>query len=279
MAKNRNKKLTKNKKLLVKDYRNILKSYKIKVPKTKSQMKKKVEDVLSEKLCRCIKSVNLKEPQSIGTCTKTIFNKRGLTRGKFTCRKTRKIEIYKKENKKTRNKTKMQKGGNLQDLFMLAEQYYDQLPEQVGLGRQPTTNMQAYLDIVHSEIFYVRDSEFYQQMLDVINGLYEDDIRNGYNQMVRNMTYLEGIPDDNEVNIFDLIHGIHKDIILDAIVDDVDVPILPSRYEEQYAQVCKLAILYYIMLLPIYERFEDQYAYIDNLEHTFGWFRENNVLK
>ena len=190
--------------------------------------------------------------------------------------KTRKNKIKKISNKiKTRNKSKMQKGGNLQDLFILAEQYYDQLPER---DREYVTDVEELNEIAESKLDYVDNSEFYQQFVDIINGLYEDDIINGYNHMLQNITYLD--VDEHEGNFFDAIHGVPKQIIEYAVMQHTDnTTQLPSQYSEENATACKLAILYYIMLLPIYERFEDQNAYIDNLEHTFGWFRENNMLK
>ena len=65
---------------------------------------KEAEKILSDKLCRCIKSVNKKgaldnEPRSIGICTKTIFNNKGLTRGKFKCKKPTKFVKFNKTMK------------------------------------------------------------------------------------------------------------------------------------------------------------------------------------
>lgn len=56
----------------------------------------------ANKFCRCIKSRNFpNESIAIGICTKSIFNNKGMTRGKFRCkspqfvkyRKTRKLRI------------------------------------------------------------------------------------------------------------------------------------------------------------------------------------------
>ncbi len=83
------------------DYIDILNFYKINLPNTKSKTKKMAEDILASKLCRCIKRIDVvNEAKSIGICTKSIFNKKGLTRGKFKCKgkqfvnitKTRKIK-------------------------------------------------------------------------------------------------------------------------------------------------------------------------------------------
>jgi hypothetical protein len=69
------------------DYKEILQYYKKKIPKTYNAIKFSAEKILAEKLCRCIKKVDVKnENRSIGICTKTIFNRKGYTRGKFTCK-------------------------------------------------------------------------------------------------------------------------------------------------------------------------------------------------
>lgn len=83
------------------DYINILTFYKINLPRTKLKTKQMAEDILASKLCRCIKRIDVvNEAKSIGICTKSIFNKKGLTRGKFKCKgkmfvnmtKTRKVK-------------------------------------------------------------------------------------------------------------------------------------------------------------------------------------------
>jgi hypothetical protein len=70
-----------------KDYINILKFYKMNIPKSKRLLKQQAENILSEKLCRCIKKVDkTEESKAIAICTKTIFNRKGLKRGKFGCK-------------------------------------------------------------------------------------------------------------------------------------------------------------------------------------------------
>jgi len=77
-----------------KDYISILKYYKMNVPKSKRLLKTQAETIMAEKLCRCIKKVDVKnESKSIGICTKTIFNKKGYTRSKFTCKKNRTVKF------------------------------------------------------------------------------------------------------------------------------------------------------------------------------------------
>ena len=90
------------------DYAKILEYYGEQVPSTLSELKKNAEDILSLKLCRCIKKVSPEnEPKAIGICTKTIFNRKGLTRGNFKCKNGRNIELKKaKKNMKTKKNTK-----------------------------------------------------------------------------------------------------------------------------------------------------------------------------
>ena len=71
------------------DYKHILEYYKISIPKSKRLLKINAEKIMSEKLCRCIKKIaptEKNESRAIGICTKTIFNKKGYTRGKFKCK-------------------------------------------------------------------------------------------------------------------------------------------------------------------------------------------------
>ena len=83
------------------DYKQILEYYKKEIPKSKRLLKTNAEKILSEKLCRCIKKLDPEnEARSIGICTKTILKRKGLTRGKFSCKGKRSITIrkYKKRN-------------------------------------------------------------------------------------------------------------------------------------------------------------------------------------
>ena len=84
------------------DYVNILTYYNIEIPKSKRLLKRKAEHIMAEKLCKCIKKLDpVNEAKSIGICTKTIFNRKGYTRGKFTCKKKRSI-IFRKTRTRTR---------------------------------------------------------------------------------------------------------------------------------------------------------------------------------
>jgi hypothetical protein len=88
-----------------KDYVSILKFYKLKIPKSKRLLKINAEKIMSQKLCKCIKKLDpVDESKSIGICTKTIFGKKGFTRGKFKCTKKQSIEFRKTNKNKTRRK-------------------------------------------------------------------------------------------------------------------------------------------------------------------------------
>ena len=82
--------------LTTNDYKKILEYYNKPIPKSSRLVKAAAEKILAQKLCRCIKKVGPPEGKAIGICTKTVFNRKGYTRGKFKCKgklsvKTRKI--------------------------------------------------------------------------------------------------------------------------------------------------------------------------------------------
>jgi hypothetical protein len=94
-------------KLTNEDYIKILKFYKIPIPTSQTEIKIEAEKILAEKLCRCIKKVDpVNEPKSIGICTRNIFNKKGLQRGDFTCKKKKQVHFRKIKKTKKENKTK-----------------------------------------------------------------------------------------------------------------------------------------------------------------------------
>lgn len=88
------------------EYKKILKYYKKQIPHSKRLLKINAEKILAEKLCRCIKKVDVKnEARSIGICTKTIFNRKGYTRGKFKCKKNATVKFKKtRKNSTIKNK-------------------------------------------------------------------------------------------------------------------------------------------------------------------------------
>jgi len=84
------------------DYIKILEFYNLSIPKLQNLIKKKAEKILAEKLCRCIKKINIKKNESIaiGICTKSIINKKGLTRSKFKCKNKEFIHLKKNKTRK-----------------------------------------------------------------------------------------------------------------------------------------------------------------------------------
>lgn len=92
------------------DYKKVLEYYKMDIPKSRRILKNTTEKTLAKKLCRCIKKINTKftpEPRAIGICTKSIFNRKGLTRGTFKCIGTKKVAFGKTVKKRSsKRKTK-----------------------------------------------------------------------------------------------------------------------------------------------------------------------------
>jgi hypothetical protein len=84
------------------DYKKILEFYKINIPKSKRLLKIQAEKILATKLCRCIKKIGLEnESKSVGICTKTVLNRKGLTRGKFKCKGKQSVSFRKtRKNRK-----------------------------------------------------------------------------------------------------------------------------------------------------------------------------------
>jgi len=75
------------------DYVNILNFYKLSLPlkKTMKNIKKKATRVISNKFCKCIKALEKTKLPSvaIGICTRSVINRKGLKRGKWTCNKSK----------------------------------------------------------------------------------------------------------------------------------------------------------------------------------------------
>ena len=95
--------------LTKKNYVSVLKYYKLKIPSSERLIKKQAEKILAEKLCKCIKKIDpINEAKSIGICTKTIFNRKGYTRGKFSCKSPRYVKFRKtnKNRSKINNKNR-----------------------------------------------------------------------------------------------------------------------------------------------------------------------------
>lgn len=89
------------------DSMNILHFYKVKIPTSKKDIRNAAEHIMATKLCRCIKKLDPNnESRSIGICTKTIFNSKGLTRGKFNCKKKGSVQFNRTRKVKKMKNTK-----------------------------------------------------------------------------------------------------------------------------------------------------------------------------
>ncbi len=95
--------------LLLSDYKTILKFYNIDASNMKKNaIKQKAQDILAEKLCRCIKKVEAslknkrqlknkslknksKESRAIAICKNSILTKKNVFSPKFTCKGTAKL--------------------------------------------------------------------------------------------------------------------------------------------------------------------------------------------
>jgi len=92
------------------DYKTILKYYNIDFNKLKKrEIKKKAENVLADKLCKCIKRVGYKstdETRAIQICRNKVIAEKNLNIYKFTCKN--KPKLYPK-NKSKINLTKKNK--------------------------------------------------------------------------------------------------------------------------------------------------------------------------
>jgi len=84
------------------DYEKILNYYNIPFSSSESskQIKNKAEEILAEKLCKCIKKVkegsdntdahadaDADESRAIGICNDTVFRRKGIKHSAFTCKK------------------------------------------------------------------------------------------------------------------------------------------------------------------------------------------------
>ena len=87
--------------LSTEDYKIILKHYNLHIPNQKNKIKTKAEEILSEKLCRCIKAVDPKdEKKSIAICNNSVFKSRNLKKFRFTCKKKASLKSKKNSRKK-----------------------------------------------------------------------------------------------------------------------------------------------------------------------------------
>ncbi len=102
------------------DYIKILNYYKIPIGRTDSSktIKIKAEEILADKLCKCIKKVKQTddeidtetpteaESKAIGICTDSIFRRKGLKHSGFTCKKRPKFLKYPGKNYSLQTRSK-----------------------------------------------------------------------------------------------------------------------------------------------------------------------------
>jgi hypothetical protein len=95
------------------DYIRILKYYKQPIPNSKRLLQREAEKIVSDKLCRCIKKVDpVNEARSIGICTQSILNRKGISRGKFNCTGKKSIVLKKiNPNNVTRSRSRTKSKG------------------------------------------------------------------------------------------------------------------------------------------------------------------------
>jgi len=94
-------------KINYKDYVSILKYYNLDIPKSRRLLKIQAEKIMAEKLCKCIKKLDPEnEARSIGICTKTIFNRKGYTRGEFKCKQKQSVKFRKTGRSQKKNNTR-----------------------------------------------------------------------------------------------------------------------------------------------------------------------------
>ena len=99
------------------DYKNILMYYNINFSDNLSltTLKKMVEKIIAEKLCRCIKKVpneNNPESRAIGICNYSVIKRKNLKINSFTCKNKPKLTL-KNKSKRKQNITKTRNNLNL----------------------------------------------------------------------------------------------------------------------------------------------------------------------
>lgn len=92
--------------LTLNDYKDILKFYKVSNINnlTNKNIKNLAEDIIAEKLCRCIKKVSnnrkkLNESEVISICKNSVVKKKNLKISRFTCKNKSKLIPNKKTKK------------------------------------------------------------------------------------------------------------------------------------------------------------------------------------
>ena len=85
------------------DYEKILHFYNKEIPNSYNKLKKQAEDILANKLCRCIKKISKKgisEKNSIGICKKSVLKTKKINIYRFKCKKKSKLLSKKGTRKK-----------------------------------------------------------------------------------------------------------------------------------------------------------------------------------
>ena len=88
------------------DYLNILRFYNINISSDAkiNEIRNKAEDIISKKLCRCIKKIqkpkDLNESRAIAICQNSVLGKKNIKINRFTCKK--KPKLLGKKGKKTK---------------------------------------------------------------------------------------------------------------------------------------------------------------------------------
>ena len=97
--------------LSLNDYISILKYYEIEPSGMKTkEIKRRAEDILAKKLCRCIKAVDNKqdikqsESKAIAVCKNSVLTKKNLKIAKFKCKRSAKLLSSRKNNKLMKTK-------------------------------------------------------------------------------------------------------------------------------------------------------------------------------
>ena len=92
------------------DYYNILEYYNLdyNINDTLKQLKNRVEQIIANKLCRCIKKVKTKyndtdEKRVIAICNNSVIKKKNINIYRFSCKKNHKL-LLKKTQKKHNHK-------------------------------------------------------------------------------------------------------------------------------------------------------------------------------
>lgn len=98
------------------DYIAILKYYDIPLEQnvSKNEIKNMAEDILANKLCRCIKKVQIKgklsnEASAIAICKDSVLHKKNIESGRFTCKKKAAFITGKKSREKLTKRNKKMK--------------------------------------------------------------------------------------------------------------------------------------------------------------------------